>query len=201
MSLQPQQLGDQELISGCLKNNAACWQIFVQRFSRLIYWAIRKTLAGEAPGGVEEFTQEVFQELFERLLEKNELAKLRDAHSVRKFLSVMACHITLDKLKSLSRHAKKNFSLESPMLNNEDPALGFLPANPMLQQEFDGIFVEALAELSVKERCCLQFYYEEGKSHSEIACLLGLPENTVSTVLRRTREKLRKKLSEKSYEI
>lgn len=152
------------------------------------------------PGGREEFSREVFQELFERLLEKNELERLRTVHSVRKFLSVMACHMTLDKLKGLSRYAKKNFSLESVVLNNEDPALGFLPADPMLQREFDGIFGDAMSALSPKERACLQFYYEEGKTHLEIGRLLGLPESTVSSVLRRTREKIQKKLSEKGYE-
>lgn len=199
--MQLQELGDQELIAGCLRNDAACWRIFVERFSRLVHWSIRKTLGGSAPGGVEEFSREVFQELFERLIEKNQLAKLRQASSVRKFLSVMACHMTLDKVKSLSRHAKKNISLESSLLNNEDPALGFLPTDGLLQQEFDGIFKTALSELSTKERSCVQFRYGEEKSHSEIGCLLGLPANTVSTVLRRTLEKLRKKLSEKGYEI
>ena len=150
---------------------------------------------------IEEFSRDLFQELFERLLEKNELAKLRDAHSVRKFLSVMACHMTLDKMKSLSRHEKKNFSLEGAVLNNEDAALGYLPEDPMLQREFDGVFGGALEELSLKERACLQFYYEEGKTHSNIGRLLGMPEDTVSTILRRTRDKLRKKLSEKGYKV
>jgi RNA polymerase sigma factor (sigma-70 family) len=196
-----QRLGDQELISGCLRNDVACWQIFVERFARLVHWSIRKTLTGAVPGGKEEFSREVFQELFERLLEKNELQRLRTVHSVRKFLSVMACHMTLDKLKGLSRYAKKNFSLESAVLNNENTTLAFLPVDPMLQTEFDGIFGDALSALSPKERACLQFHYEEGKTHLEISRLLGLPENTVSTVLRRTREKLQKKLSENGYEV
>ncbi len=198
--MQGQKLDDQELVSGCLRNDAVCWQAFVERFSRLVHWSIRKTLKGTAPDAIEEFSRDLFQELFERLLEKNELEKLRQATSVRKFLSVMVCHMTLDKLKSLSRHAKKNFSLESPVLNNEDEALGYLPADPVLEREFDGILGEALEELSLKERSCIRFHYEEGKTHPEIGRLLGMPENTVSTVLRRTREKLRKKLLERGYE-
>ena len=192
-------LGDQELVSGCLSGDAASWQVFVERFSRLVHWSIRKTLAGAAGGFTEELSRELFQEFFERLLEKNELAKLREARSVRKFLSVMACHMTLDKLKSLSRYAKKNSSLESVLANNEDAALGFVPADPLLQGEFDGFFGSALEELSPKERACLQFHYEEDKTHLEIGGLLGLPESTVSSVLRRTRDKIRKKLSEKGY--
>lgn len=196
-----QELDDQGLLSGCLKNDAACWRIFVERFSRLVHWSIRKTLAASVVGSKEELGRELFQELFERLLEKNELAKLREANNIRKFLAVMACHMTLDKIKSLSRRAKKNLSLESVIENNEDVALGFLPEQPLLQAEFDGILTEALTDLSLKERACLQFHYEEGKTHSEIGCLLGMPENTVSTILRRTRERLRHQLSKKGYEI
>ena len=199
--MPPSELGDQELISGCLKNDAACWQVFVGRFSRLVHWSIRKTLGSSPASGREELIREVFQEFFERLLEKNELAKLRDAGSLRKFLSVMACHMTLDKLKSVSRHARKNSPLESLLPGHEDAALAFLPADPLLQAESDGLLAEALKELSPKERACLRFHYEEGKTHAEIGRLLGMPEDTVSTVMRRTREKLRKKLSEKGYSL
>jgi len=199
--LQPQEFGDQELIAGCLKNDSASWQSFVERFSRLVHWSIRKTLKSSAPGGTDEFIREVFQEFFERLLEKNELAKLRDANNVRKFLSVMACHMTLDKLKIRSRYDKKNFSIESTILSHDNVELGYVPQDPLLQQEFDGVFGGILEELSPKERACLEFYYEEGKTHLEISSLLGMPESTISSILRRCREKLKKKLSEKGYEI
>ena len=193
-------LGDQELISGCLSGDAASWRVFVERFSRLVHWSIRRTLASSAQPGKEELVRELFQDLFERLLERNELARLREAGSVRKFLAVMACHMTLDKVKGLSRRSQKNSSLDSLLENHEDAALGFIPADPLLQQESESILGAALGELTPKERACVQFHYEEGKTHSEIGRLLGMPENTVSTVLRRTREKLRQKLLEKGYE-
>ena len=199
--MKPSELGDQELISGCLSGDAACWRVFVERFSRLVHWSIRRTLASSAQSGREDLGRELFQELFERLLEKNELGRLREAGSVRKFLAVMACHMTLDRVKSLSRHAKKNSSLESLLENNEDAALGFVPEDPLLRGELGGVLGAALGELTPKEHSCIQFYYEEGKTHLEIGHLLGMPENTVSTVLRRTRDKLRQKLSEKGYEI
>lgn len=199
--MQPSEPGDQELVAGCLKNDAASWRVFVDRFSRLVHWSIRKTLASSSAPGREELIREIFQEFFERLLEKNELAKLRDTGSLRKFLSVMACHMALDKLKGLSRYARKNSPLESVLENNEDAALAFLPADPLLQGEADSLLAEALKELSSKEQACLRFHYEEGRTHAETGRLLGMPEDTVSTVLRRTREKLRKKLSEKGYSL
>ncbi len=188
--------GDQELISGCLQGDAASWREFVGRFSRLVHWSIRRTLETSAQPNKEELARELFQEFFERLLERNELSRLREAQSLRKFLTVIACHLTLDRLKSLTRQSRKNASLEAMSEEGADlPGL-----MPELPDEVSGLLRQALQELSPKERACVLFHYEEGKTHGEIGKLLGMPENSVSTVIRRTREKLRQKLEEKGYE-
>ncbi len=35
---------DSELLSGCITGNKAAWDVFVERYSKLIYWNVRKTL-------------------------------------------------------------------------------------------------------------------------------------------------------------
>ncbi|MCM1175187.1 MAG: RNA polymerase sigma factor [Blautia sp.] len=54
---------------------------------------------------------------------------------------------------------------------------------------------EVLA-LPEKYRDCLYFFYYEGYSVKETAQLLGMPENTVKTNLRRGREALKKRLTD-----
>lgn len=51
-------------------------------------------------------------------------------------------------------------------------------------------------ELPEKYRDCLYFFYYEDYSIKEIAKLLGTPENTVKTNLRRGREALKKRLAD-----
>ncbi len=51
-------------------------------------------------------------------------------------------------------------------------------------------------ELPEKYRDCLYFFYYEDYSVREIARLLGMPENTVKTNLKRGREALKKRLAD-----
>jgi RNA polymerase sigma-70 factor (ECF subfamily) len=181
---------DRKLIEGCLSGRKDSWDAFVDRFSKLIYWGIRRTLEGTPFRERTDLCGEIFQELFERLVEKDRLSQLRDAQSVRKFLSVMACRHTLDKIKGLSRLEKKQ---------GPDEGLG-LPSDPSGAahgREVNEAVAEVLEELSAKERACIELCLFDGKTHREAAEALGLAPDTVSTVIRRAKDKLRAKLTDK----
>jgi RNA polymerase sigma-70 factor, ECF subfamily len=192
-------LEDEELVSACLEGRKEAWDEFVGRFSKLIYWSITRTVEKQPFGGVEELCEEVFQEVFRKLLEKEELSKLRDAKNIRKFLSVIACHAAMDKLKSLGRYERKNVSPDLGSLfpdGDEIPAsLGLeheSPADLVLSREKDALIEETLGGLSPKERSCVEMHYLDGRTHQEIGVVLGLSQDTVSTVIRRAKDKLRK---------
>jgi len=180
---------DQELIAGCLEGRKESWDIFVERFSKLIYWGIWKVLESSSFIGRTDLAREIFQEVFETLLEKNELKKLRQAEAVRKFLTVMACHATMDKIKSLGRHERRiSISMEPDM-----PESGL----QAVSRERDLLISKTLEELTPKERLCVEWHCVDGKTHREISEILGLSQDTVSTIIRRTKEKLRKMFLEK----
>ena len=138
-----------------------------------------------------DLCDEIFQELFERLVAKGELARLRDAKSVRKFLSVMACRETLDKIKMLSRFEKRRGTEEEALGTAEDPDK---KAHARQVQE---TVSDVLEDLSPKERNCVELCLLDGKTHREAGEILGLPADTVSTIIRRTKEKLKAKLTER----
>ena len=186
---------DEELVAGCLRNEAASWELFVERFAKLVHWSIRRSFDEAPAGGREEFCREVFQDFFQRLLDKNELSKLREVRNVRKFLSVMACHLTMDRLKALSRHTRKMRPVEE-LLPQEGAEVFSLSENPA---EWDGVLKDSLGDLSGKERACLEFYAVEGKTAPEIGKILGLSDDAVHSVIHRAKEKLKKKLIEKGY--
>jgi len=183
---------DQELISACLSGRKDAWDAFVDRFSRLIYWGIRRTLAGTPFVERVDLCGEIFQELFERLVAKDELARLRDAQSVRKFLSVMACRETLDKIKMLSR-------LEKRQVSGEFLSAPADPSGTAHGREVNDAVAEVLDDLTPKERACVELCLLDGKTHREAGETLGLPADTVSTVIRRAKEKLKAKLTDKGF--
>src|SRR4051812_45487485 len=97
---------DEQLIIGCLEGEPAAWSTFVDRFAGLVHWSIRRCV-DDAPGGQDDFCREVFQEFFQRLIEGGDLSRLRETRHVRKYISVSAGHLALDRLKSRRRLARK----------------------------------------------------------------------------------------------
>ena len=194
---------DQTLIAGCLRGDKKSWDCFVEKFSKLIYWGIWRILDKSRHAGNKEVCAEVFQEIFARLLEKRELEKVRESAHLSRFLSVMTCHATLDKIKALSRQDARSVSLEESALVSEDkdadvPLSSLMdvsadPSEKAAGNERDLLIGEALKSLSPKERACVEFYYLEEKTHEEIAGLLGLAVNTVSSILRRSKDKLKER--------
>lgn len=180
---------DESLVSACLARREGAWDAFVDRFSRLIYWAVRRSLEKTPLDGREDVVADIFQDIFRRLLERDELSKLRDRASLKRFLCVMACHETLDRAKASTRHESKKVSLDDLSVPTPGP--------DFLGEERERLLKQAISELSPKERACVEFHYLEEMTHRDISEVLGLPQDTVSSIIRRTREKLRALLEQK----
>ena len=181
-----------------MEGKKAAWDIFVERFSKLIYWSIHKTLEASSFRERKELTQEIFQEVFKRLLEKEELSRLQNVDGLKKFLTVMACHAAMDKIKSLSRRENRYLS-GTGFGEGAHWQLGSdsNPANEIASREQQALIAQVFNELPAKERFCMEWCLE-GKTHREISDILGIPQDTVSSLIRRTKDKLKKIFIEKN---
>jgi RNA polymerase sigma factor (sigma-70 family) len=151
--------------------------------------------------------EDVFQDVFRNLVEKDQLSKLRDVKHLRKFLSVVACHAAIDRMKSLSRRERASVSTEAPLFSKNGDASAFVsdtlagtsagPDEAAQNRESDAIVAGVLGTLAPRERAFVEMHYMDGRTHREISEILGVPQDTVSTVLRRTRDKLKDELLKK----
>lgn len=187
---------DAELVAACLAGKKDAWDAFVERYGRLVRWAARRALEKTAFARRVDVADDAFQDVFRSLLERSELERLRDSKSLPAFLSVMACHAALDRAKSLAR-AEKRALREDPETGSlealvADPGEG--PRDRAAAGERDRLVAAAVEALPARERACVRMHYLEGLTHREIAETLGLPQDTVSTVIRRTRGKLKSDL-------
>jgi len=193
---------DRALVDACVAGEKRAWDEFVGRFSKLVWWSVGKAFAGTPYASRRDVHEDVFQETFARLLERGELGTLREATSVRKFLAVSACRRALDRAKSLSRAERRTSAgedAESPILDTiSDGAPD--PAEAASGTERRRLVAETLQGLPSRERLCIEMHYGEGLTHREISEALGIPQDTVSTVIRRTRVKLKSLLEEKGLD-
>lgn len=177
----------------------------MDRFSGLVYWTIRRALKSAGLASREDLCSDLFQEVFRKILEEARLEELKDPGGIRKYLCVMSRHLVWAAAKSVSAQAAQ----EKPLDTRIDPADdagdtgGFMdladdPGTNAAHRERDAAIEEVLEDLTPKERRCVECHFMEGRSHRETGKKLRIPVDTVSTILRRVREKLKLKFERRN---
>ena len=186
-------MNEAELIKLCLEKDKKAWSIFIERYSRLVYWSIRKRLLISGFQCDESDIEDIFQEVFLMILRDKKLSQLKGAKFIPGWLAMVASNKTVDFIRKNSRRE------ENLVVENEafvDYSLG----QDLFDQDIFKVVKEVIDTLSDKERIIITLNLLEEKTHGEIAGILRIPANTVSTVIARTKEKLRQGLKERGVE-
>jgi len=185
---------DAEILKGCLRGDKRSWDGFVDRYSRLIYWSIWKTLEKRAVPNKEDACRETFQEFFRRALEPSCMQKLVDAADITKYLNMTVSNLVHERFRRTGTVEKFEVQEKLSEIETADTA------EDAAQAERRHILESVLGSLKPMQRRCLELHYLDGHTHSEIANLLGLPQDTVSSTLRRAKERLKERLRERGIE-
>jgi RNA polymerase sigma-70 factor, ECF subfamily len=178
-------MNEAELIKRCLKKDKKAWALFLDKYSNLVYWAIRRRLSASSFLYNENDIDDIFQEVFLSILSGRKLAQIKDVNRLSGWLAMLASNKAFDiMLQKVRSREVLNFQ-ESffPEVGGDNASL---PADTAV------LVKEAIDGLSDRERVVISLNLLEEKTHKEIAFILGIPVNTVSTVISRTKQKLAK---------
>lgn len=180
-------MSNSRLIKLCLKNNKKAWKLFLKKYSRLIYWAINKRLAGSGLTQQQNEADDIFQEVFLSILEDKKLQQVKNVNLLPGWLAMVASNQTIDYMR------QKNRIKES--LVPEFPATGCQALQEKISERDTFSLVDRVIEsLSDKEKIIISLSLFQNKTHKEIAGILSLPANTISTIIFRTKEKMKNKI-------
>ena len=84
---------------------------------------------------------------------------------------------------------------------NDDIATDATPRSSVQDSDLYSQIEEFLDTLSMKERRIVSLEYQYGLKHREIAQLMDMPINTVSTILSRAKKSLRQRLKERGFDV
>jgi len=183
-------MNESELIAWCLRKEKEAWDTFVQQYSRLIYWAIRKRLARSGYACDEDEVGSIFQDVFVSILEGDRLAQLKDAKFLPGWLSMIACNKTVDFMRERIRQ-------DSHFVPEPADAKDNSFEEELCRSDLMNILDAVIEGLTDRERIMISLNLLEERTHQEIAQMLGMPLNTVSTIIARTKEKIRNELEKK----
>jgi len=178
---------DEQLIRGCLENDAHAWSALVDRYKNLIY-SIPIRL------GMHKDARDIFQSVCVILFSK--LSELREHGALPKWLMQTCYHECLQHQRSGNR-----FIELGPAQMDGMHAKEILPEDMLVQLEEEQTLREAIAEMPA--RCTkmirMLFFETPSRPYAEVASALGLAEGSIGFIRGRCLARLRKQLEAKGF--
>lgn len=173
-------------LTACLRGDKAAWDAFVDRFGRVIYAAVSRTLRTHASRAREEVARDVTQDVFVRLI-RHDYRLLRTYDPARAalttWLTIVARSTTLDYLR------RKR--LATIPLEDAPPAAEPVETAPAHHEGLE------LPEhiLSPRQRLVMRLLFDDEKSVTEAAEILSVTPQTIRSTKHKALERLRKHLN------
>ena len=198
----------EELIQGCIRKDRRSWDIFVETYSRVVYWAIRDRLKRYGYDFNDEDVNDIHQDVFIALWAGDRLKQLREPGKAAGWLAMVAGNAAIDHFRKVKRQSPPNsISIyeeiyrtgdgESRTLEEVLPSGADRPDRQAQLNEAREELEAALDGLNPKERMAVKLNLLHGMKHAEIAAALKVPVNTVSTTIARAKKNLKEKLEKK----
>ena len=96
---------------------------------------------------------------------------------------------------------KSKVSIKQASLSDETVASDYTAAETITQEELSGAIEQAFRSLSAHEHIILKLNHLYDKTHQEIARILRMPVSTVSSLAKRSKERLREQLKNQGWDL
>lgn len=204
-------LSPEGLIQDCIRRDKRAWNIFVERYSKVVFWAIRDRLRRFGYNFDEGDIEDIHQDVFISIWSDNKLAQIKDRNKVAGWIAMVAGNAAIDYFKKMKRQSPSNsISIYEEIYKNQDgegkvledilPSPDAGPGKQAHLNEVLGLVDSAIDSLKPKEKAAVKLNLLHGMKHRDIAEALKLPVNTVSTTIARAKEDLKEKLKRKGIE-
>ncbi len=198
----------EELIRDCIRKDRRAWDIFVERYSKVVYWAIRDRLRRFGYDFNDSDVEDIHQDVFISLWAGKALAQIKDRTKIAGWIAMVAGNAAIDYFKRLRRQSPPNsISLfkeiyadsdgESKALEDILPSKDEAPDEQAQLKEVYQIIEDEIDSLNAKEKIIIKLNLLHGMRHREISEALKMSIDTVSTTIARTKEQLKGKLRRK----
>lgn len=202
---------DDKLIESCIKKDKRAWELFVERYSKLVLWAIRDRLTRFRYNFSDGDVEDIHQEIFVALWSSNRLAQIRDKRKVAGWIVMVAGNAAIDYFRRMKRQMPPNaVSIFEEIVSSEEgegktladllPAKTGNPGREFRLNELREALEAIIDSFDTKKKMVLKLNLFQGMKHREIAEALRLSIDTVSSIIVRAKEELKERLKQKGIE-
>lgn len=194
------------LIERCIAKDRVAWGEFVNRFQEVVAKAVKMKLQRFGYAFQLEDVKDLVQNIFLDIWEKNKLEQVRHKERIEGWLAIVSQNAAIDYIRRNSHFINR---LRTTIANPEgDEAINLVDlipsdaADPLEETstaELRIVLDELIGALPGRERLVITLNLLHEKTQREIAGFLKVPLNTVSTIISRTKAKLRQELEKKGW--
>jgi RNA polymerase sigma-70 factor (ECF subfamily) len=177
------------LIERCIQKDEKAWAEFIGKFWRLLCYSAQERLRKNAIEFSSHDIEDIVQGVVLEIWENNKLEEVKDRKKVTAWLSIMAQTRALNYFRN-----RKNRLLSKDELFMADNIES--DAGNSIDEEVVSKLEDEIEKLSPRDRIILKLNILHNKKHKYIAKFMGIPVNTVSTVIARNKKNLKDKLKD-----
>lgn len=196
-------MNNSTLLTKCKERDLAAWGLFVRRMSPLVKRSIFYKLRNLGLSRRKDIADDIHQEIFYTLWEKEKLKTVRDARALEGWIAIVSMNATSNWCKkNIFRQESSCVSFEKVLFRGqENIKLGdilssekFDTAEKLKNNEIRRLLEKEIELLPRQQKLALKFNLHDGLKHREIANIMNVPINTVSTLIKRSKDTLSKKI-------
>lgn len=185
----------EDLLQDCIKGEPLAWSRFVENFSNLIFWAIKKKTNYLHLTFPENDICDIYQQVLLSIWHKRKLETIRDLKNIGKWLIIVTQNETANYIKN------KLPLKEIKTIDETDCACESNPLEETHKDELEREIEFFIDALPLKERrvATLDILYE--LKYAQISKIVNIPLGTIASMIKRIKVQLKQHLVDKGYTI
>lgn len=191
---------DSNIIEACINGDLAAWGQLTRKYESLIYASIVNRLRKYGFALPRQDIEDIRQNVLTNIWKSRKLENVRNRGNIAYWLAIVSGNIAIGYMRN---KRAKDMPNPAPIHCGAIEELAEL-AGPEGATVFDNMardemlkkIDEAIEALSFKEKLIIKLNFYHDKKYNEIADILNMPPGTVSSYIKRAKEKLKKNLKD-----
>jgi RNA polymerase sigma-70 factor (ECF subfamily) len=190
---------DRYLVEACLKRDLVAWSVLVKKYSGLIYVSIENRLKKYGLEASIRDIEDMRQNIFSDIWKDDKLSHITNRDDISYWIAVLSGNAAVEHFRSRSARRLRSTVPLSHKIGEEElneilPSGIPGPDDELARVETEDRIDLAIESLPASEKIMIKLHLIHDKKYHEIAEFLGVPKGTVSSYIKRAKERLKEAL-------
>jgi len=192
---------DLHLVESCIKKDLAAWSILIKKYSGLVYISIENRLKKYGIDVSSHDIEDIKQNIFSDIWKNGKLSHITNRGDISYWIAILSGNAAVEHFRSKGARRMRNTvplynKIDDEELNEIFPSGIPGPNDELARAETEERIERAMESLPAREKLMIKLHLIHDKKYHEIAEFLGVPKGTVSSYIKRAKEKLKEVLKE-----